>query len=448
MIKRSLILNLSALLFAGGIINAQSREISLSEAIKYALENKADAEKARLNIKKGDAEIKQVKANALPKVSIISNTTYNPILQEMVIPSFINPSETIKMTMGQKWISNNTLQVQQMLFNQSVFVGLKAAKTTKEFYVLNAQLTEEQIIEKVAEAYYQVYQSEQMLENLDENLKLTEQTKNIIKGLYDAGLAKKIDYDRTIVALNNVKASRQQVVNAVQLSENTLKFIIGMPMEEEISVPKDTFAPSVLVENTDSIDISERTELKVLNKQLELLNWKIEASKSNFYPTVNLQGTYSMYGQGPKMPWWNGTQHGVYWSDVSAITLNINIPIFSGFANKAKIELDKIELDTAQKTLRDTKLGLDLAYKNAKTLLKNTEITINNQQANVELANEVLSNTRNNYKFGLATLNDILDAEKDLVEAKNNLTKAKIDYKLAEVSLLKAQGKLRSLTQN
>ena len=87
------------------------------------------------------------------------------------------------------------------------------------------------------------------------------------------------DYDRTIVALNNVKASRQQVVNAVQLSENALKFIIGMPMEEEISVPKDTFAPSVLVENTDSIDISERTELKVLNKQLELLNWKIEASK-------------------------------------------------------------------------------------------------------------------------------------------------------------------------
>lgn len=80
--------------------------------------------------------------------------------------------------------------------------------------------------------------------------------------------------------------------------------------------------------------------------------------------------------------------------------------------------------------------------------MKNTEITINNQQANVELANEVLSNTRNNYKFGLATLNDILDAEKDLVEAKNNLTKAKIDYKLAEVSLLKAQGKLRSLTQN
>lgn len=437
------LLGVASFLFHGVLAAQETKIITLSEAITHALEHKSDAEKARLNIKKGDAEIAEVKANALPKVTAVSTTTYNPILQQLVIQNFLNPAETMKMVMGQKWTSSNTLQVQQILFNQSVFTGLKAAKSTKEFYTLNAQLTEEQIIEKVANAYYQVYQAEQMLENLQENLKITEQTSAIIKGLYDAGLAKKIDYDRTVVALNNVKSTQQQLINAVNLSENALKFMIGMSMDQEIDLPKQSFEPMLLT--TEGANLSERTELKVLNKQLELLNWQKKASEAEYYPTAALTGNYTLYGQGKNMPWWNGTSNGVYWSDIAAISLNISIPIFSGFAIKSKVEKNKIEIDKAQADLRETELGLNLAYKNALSQLENSAITISNQEANVTLANEVMENTRNNYKFGLATLNDILDAERDLADAKNNLTKAKLDYKLAEIELLKSQGKLERL---
>lgn len=436
-------MGLAAVLFQGMVLAQNSKTLTLSEAISHALEHKADAEKARLNIKKGDAEIAEVKANALPKISAVSSTTYNAILQEMMIPSFVNPNETMKLVMGQKWTSSNGVQLQQVLFNQSVFTGLKAAKSTKEFYIINAQLTEEQLIEKVATAYYQVYQAEQMLKNLEDNLDITERTVGIIKGLYDAGLAKKIDYDRTTVALNNVKANRQQLVNSVTLSENALKFMIGMPMEQDIDLPNATFEPSHLVSN--EADFSQRTELKVLNKQLELLEWQKKASIAEYYPTAALTANYMWYGQGKKMPWFNGQSNGVYWSDISAIGLNINIPIFSGFAIKSKVEKNQIEIEKAQADLRETKLSFDLAYKNAVSQLENSAITISTQESNVKLAEEVVANTRANYKHGLATLNDILDADRDLVDARNNLTQAKLDYKLAEIELLKAQGKLRDL---
>ncbi|WOC52957.1 hypothetical protein BPO_2310 [Bergeyella porcorum] len=443
MINKVKLMGLAAVLFQGMVLAQDSKTLTLSEAISHALEHKADAEKARLNIKKGDAEIAEVKANALPKISAVSSTTYNAILQEMVIPSFVNPNETMKLVMGQKWTSSNGVQLQQVLFNQSVFTGLKAAKSTKEFYIINAQLTEEQLIEKVATAYYQVYQAEQMLKNLEDNLDITERTVGIIKGLYDAGLAKKIDYDRTTVALNNVKANRQQLVNSVTLSENALKFMIGMPMEQDIDLPNATFEPSHLVSN--EADFSQRTELKVLNKQLELLEWQKKASIAEYYPTAALTANYMWYGQGKKMPWFNGQSNGVYWSDISAIGLNINIPIFSGFAIKSKVEKNQIEIEKAQADLRETKLSFDLAYKNAVSQLENSAITISTQESNVKLAEEVVANTQANYRHGLATLNDILDADRDLVDARNNLTQAKLDYKLAEIELLKAQGKLRDL---
>lgn len=97
--------------------------------------------------------------------------------------------------------------------------------------------------------------------------------------------------------------------------------------------------------------------------------------------------------------------------------------------------------------MREIQLSLDLAYKNASSQLENSAITISNQENTVKLAEEVMANTRANYQHGLASLNDILDAERDLAEAKNNLTKAKLDYKLAEIELLKSQGKLKTLGQ-
>lgn len=97
--------------------------------------------------------------------------------------------------------------------------------------------------------------------------------------------------------------------------------------------------------------------------------------------------------------------------------------------------------------MRDTKLGLQLAFNNARAQLQNSLITIENQEKNVQLAESVLTDTQNNYSLGLATLNDMLDAERDLSDAKDNLTNAKLDYKLAEIELLKSEGSLRTLTE-
>jgi hypothetical protein len=61
-----------------------------------------------------------------------------------------------------------------------------------------------------------------------------------------------------------------------------------------------------------------------------------------------------------------------------------------------------------QEDIEDTKLSLDLAYANAKHKLNNSMIIIQNQKGNAKLAKDVLSNTKNNYLQGLASLTDLL----------------------------------------
>lgn len=148
------------------------------------------------------------------------------------------------------------------------------------------------------------------------------------------------------------------------------------------------------------------------------------------------------------MPWFAKPSDGVYWSDFSTIGLNLRVPLFTGFGTRAKVRQADVELRTLQEDIKDTQLSLDLDYKNAKTQIENSIITLENQKENMRLADEILKNINNNYIQGLASLTDLLDAENASTEAQNNYTAAILDYKLAEIKLIKSKGELRTLLNN
>lgn len=434
------------------VLNLQAQEVkklTLKDALVYALENKADAKKAKLKVENSEYQIQEVRSRALPQISANGSLTYNPILQTNVIDggSFGQPGTTIQAVFGQKWNSVGTLSLTQALFDQSVFTGLKAAKSTREFYQINEQLTEEQVIEAVANNYYQIYVLRQKLTLLENTFKTTEKARDIVKGQFDNGLAKKIDLDRMNVRITNVTTQKQQIENLIELQENTLKFFIGMPISTKLEFPNNDFKIRP-VDLSAAPNPDNRTEIILLKKQEELLNYQKKAALAGYYPTLSLAANYNYIGQGPEMPWFKKPADGVYWSDFSSVTLNLRIPIFTGFGTKAKVNQADVELRTIQESIKDTQLAMDLDYKNANTQIENSTITITNQKENMRLAEEILKNTNNNYLQGLASLTDLLDAENAATEAQNNYTSAILDYILAEIKLIKSKGELKSLLNN
>ena len=443
--KKTILITL--LTFTLSVSAQEVAPLTLKDAITFALENKAEAKKAKLEVENSEYKIQEARSRALPQISANGSMTYNPILQLNALPGdfFGAPGTTILAPLGQEWNSIAGVSLSQTLFDQSVFTGLKAAKSTREFYQINAQLTEEQVIERVANAYYQVYVQQQKLIVVDNNLKNTNKVKDIIKGQFDNGLAKKIDYDRITVRVNNINSLRQQILNAISLQENALKFYMGMPMENKIIIPNTAFevTPQDL---SSTADVTGRTEYLLLKKQEQLLTYQKKAAQAAYYPTLSLSGSYNYIGQGPEMPLFAKPADGVYWSDFSSIGLSLRVPLFTGFGTRAKVRQANNALSSIKVDLDDTKLALDLAFDNAKKQLENSLITINNQKENAQLAQEVFNNTNNNYTQGLAALTDLLDAENAMVEAQNNYTNAILEYKLAEIQFIKSKGELKILT--
>ena len=426
--------------------NAQVQTLTLKDALTYALQNKADARKAKLQVENSEYQIQEVRSRALPQISANGNLTYNPILQLNALPGdfFGAPGTTLLAPLGQKWTSTAGLSLTQTIFDQSVFTGLRAAKSTREFYQINNQLTEEQVIERVANNYYSVYVQKERLVLLDSNYVNTTKVRDIVKGQFDNGLAKKIDLDRIVVKMSNIDTERQQIKNQITLQENALKFYMGMPIENQIDMPKEEFevVPAAL---TEQPTIENRTEYLLLKKQEELLVYNKKAVEAGYYPTLSLTAGYNYIGQGPEMPWFAKPKDGVYWSDYSSIGLNLHVPIFTGFGTRAKVRQADVEIRSLQEDIKDTKLSLDLDYRNAMADIENNIVTIKNQKENMQLASEILSNTKNNYLQGLASLTDLLDAENASLEAQNNYTRAVLNYKIAEVALIKSKGELKTL---
>ncbi|MBO9204229.1 MULTISPECIES: TolC family protein [Niastella] len=427
------------------LANAQTAPLSLKEALQQALKNKSEAIKAKLDEENSQNKIEEARSRALPQINGTAGLTYNPILQLSAISGDLagQPGKTLLIPFGQKWNGSASVNVSQTLFDKSVFTALKASKTTQQYYQLVSGLTDEQIIEKVATQYYQVLVQRQQLVVIDSNIATTTRVMNVIEGQFKNGLAKKIDLDRSKVNLSNLQAQRQQLNNAVQLQENTLKFYMGIPIETAISVPAsalDSIEPKLAIMD-NAPDVKKMSDYQVLKKQEELLVLQKEATTAGFYPSLSLSGSYGYSGLSKSFPVGSGSN----WFDYASVGVNLKVPIFNGFSTRSKVRQADVEIRKLQADIKNTELGLNLAHQNAKTQLGNSIITLNNQKTNVALAEEVYTNSQNNYAQGLAPLTDLLDAENSLTTAQNNYTNALLDYRIAEIQLIKAQGNLKSL---
>src|SRR5690606_34388962 len=207
-------------LFSTGLAEAQTVQLSLKDALNYALQNNETIKKARLDIEGGRYKTQEVRASALPQVTGTGTFSDQIIKQQLYFNGQVIP-------IGTTYNASAQAQLNQQLFNQQVFTGLKAAKASEDYYSLNAELTEENTIEQVATNYYQVLVNRQKLGVIDTNIKNIKRIEQVVNTQYKNGLAKKIDLDRVKVNITNLENQREQLVNAITQQENLLKYYMG-----------------------------------------------------------------------------------------------------------------------------------------------------------------------------------------------------------------------------
>lgn len=436
--------------FAGIANGAYSQQtITLQDALMYALENSEVMKQARLDIEKGEQTVTESLSSALPQISASSSITGNPIVQSMPLPAeFLGgtPGQFIAMRAGQTWSASTQVTLSQQLYNQQVFSGLKAARGSAHYYELAAQLSEENVLQQVATNYYQLVVTRQKMGVLDANIFRVTELEKIVASQVENGLVTKIELNRIKVNRTNLEAQKLELENAIIQMESVLKYYMGMPMEQQIRIPETAIEEMESygkgMSNESNLNVENMTSMRLMTKQAELLGLQTKVQKAGFYPSLYLTGHYTYNTQSNKFNLY--TKDALSY-DMAAVSLNLSIPIFDGLAKRAKVKSSEIQLQQLREEMSRTNNALTMSFQNAKLQIANSMKTIEVQQANKELAREVYELTDANYKLGLASLTDVINAETELRTAENSYNEALLQYKVAEIEMIKAKGEIGTL---
>lgn len=447
----ALVLTLGTMTASFAQVATPATELTLQDALNYALNNNEALRKAKLEVLGGQLKVREVRASAMPQIDAVSTLTNNLLVQQFILPAEFmggNPGEFIAIEAGQTWNAMSQVQFNQQIFNQQVFTGLKAAKSSEEFYRLSAQLSEENLIQQVATNYYQVIITREQLEVIDANLERFNHLEQMVGSQFEVGLAKKIDLDRIKVNKANLITQRDQLQSAVIMQENLLKYYMGMPVSTPIVLPSNQLTnlehEAHVRLDESKFNAQELTTYQLLTKQEDLLKLQKKAYQAEYYPSLSLGGSYMYNSQSNKF---NVYSNKALNYDAASLGLTLRIPIFDGGARRSKVRQADIDIQKVQEDMRSTNNALEMAYANAKIQISNSLTTIDMQMTNKEFAQEVFESTRNNYQNGLATLTDLLNAETELVEAQNSYNQALLNFKVAEIELIKANGNIQSLVK-
>ena len=425
----------------------------MQECLKYALANNQQLARTRLEEDMGRFKTSEVRARALPQVNAQGQYTNNIKKQVLPVPGEITGGAPGTTTLLEAGVTHNIVAsgtISQEVYNQSVFTGLKAAKAGEEYYRMQTAQSEETVIYNVTQLYYSTLVSREKMIVLNANIekltKLVETTSSQVQN----GLARKIDLDRMRVNLTNYKTQRTQAQNQFLVQANQLKQQMGMSVSTALNLPSTSFKEiesKATVADFGGMNIDNRIEYRLLKKQEELQEFQKKAYKAEYYPSLALNGNYSYNGISNKFDMLKSKSNGstANWYDMAAVSLTLKIPIFDGWARRSRVSQANVTLKQLRKDMEATTLSLNTQYENAKLQVQNNLATIRSQKENVDLANEVYNSTQNNYNLGLANLTDLLDAETSLTSAQNNYNEALLQYKLAELDIIKSNGNLKSL---
>lgn len=428
-----------------GTLSAQST-LSVKESVQFALKNSPMLQKAKLDTRKSQEQVREYKSTGLPQVSASAGFTYNVKLPTQLIPNFFQgkPDELVPVQFGTDLNTTMGAEVNQLLYSQQYWTGIKAIKALNNLNQTTELKTEEEVAYNVVKMYYQVQTISKQRELVVANL---EQINGLLKATtlqYQNGLAKKLDVDQLKVNKITLETQLQNLDLSYEQGLQALKFAMSMPQETQLTL-SDTLN-EVVVPTLDAAALApsyqNRLDLTLLDQQTTLQQLNADQFRATAWPTLRAFGNYNFQGQGNGFGELGKNQN---WFSFSAIGLNLNIPIFDGFYRKSKIEQVKIDMLKIAEDRKQTMQSLQLQHSQSAQQLTSYANTLNALRENRKVAEEVYAVTQKRYKEGVANITEVLVAEKTMREVQSNLLANLLQFQLAKVDLEYANGKIREL---
>jgi outer membrane protein TolC len=342
------------------------------------------------------------------------------------------PGFSIPTIVGPFTVLDSRASAQQSVLNFSDIRKYQAAKATLAAVKLDNDSTRNSVADEVARDYLACLRADADRDTAQANVELSNALLQLAQRQKTAGTGTGIDVTRAEVQLANdrqrlIRAGNDRTRAALQLLK-AMGLNLAAPIEftDKLAYkPVDAAASDTLLDQARKT----RPELKTQEQKEQAARLTYGAVKSERLPTIGASADYGAIG--PDI---------VSSRPTYTLGVSLKVPVFDGFRRGARREESFSEYRQEQIRTKDLGQQIELQVRVALESLRSAAAEVDAARDGLTLADSELAQARRRFEAGVATSEEVIDAQTRLQRARDNQVNALYDHNAARLDLATATG--------
>lgn len=417
--------------------------LTLDNALEIALTKGNQVKIADMDVSKAKYDRKATIAKLFPSVSLTGDYNYTLKKQIMYLGGGFSfpgmPDISDKgVEVGKNFSVTGGVVVGLPLVNASLWSSIRLSAEAVNLAVIQAEESRESLFNQVTKAYYGALLAQESLKVLQQTYDNAKNSYDDIKTKYEQGMVAEFDLIRADVAVKSIEPGLQQAINGVTATRRQLLILLSLDVDQEVDLSgalrdkeghiyESYFSEHVLPNNN--------TQLKLADKQVDMLKVQERLAKSSFLPTLNVSGFYRYSAMDDNFSWKD-----YQWTPFSVIAVSLNIPVFNGGEKIFKVKQAKLATSQAELRRADLSNALKAQVKQYKDGMTAAVRKLASAKEAIVQAEKGYEIARKRYDVGMSTLIELNDANLTLLQSRLNYFEAIYDFLSNEADYKKTLG--------
>lgn len=363
------------------------------------------------------------------------------------------------------------LQLTQTIYNKQAFASVKGSQQFKD---VNRHALDREVqttTNEVVSAFYRALLAREQARVRAKRMERAKETVREVAQQVKRGVTPKAQRLGAEVELSNARTQMIEARNAAELALDNLKRTIGLSPDEPIELTgsleeqkedglqhlsEGTLSMSKAVEQA----LDNRPDLKRAQLNVELRDIRKEASRSEFFPSVQAVANFNYSGrvpddrsrvqtENPDDPtdpfFYREQQRGFFdsdfWNPDLSVGLQLTWNLFSGFQRSARVQQAAIQRRRAETQRQQLRQAVKVEVRRAVRDLENARERIATQKTTVRRAEQNYDHVSKRVAEGASRPIELREASDQLDQSRLNYLQAIYDYLVARSDLETALGR-------
>lgn len=393
---------------------------ALNALIAEALEENLDIEAALARIEEAGALVRAERSDLFPRIDGFAQWTGETTLS------------------GDGGSSDSAFAGGAFSFVPDIFGGqrrrLQAARARADADIYFSADVRRLVISEVALQYVALRRSEERLALLETSLELQDQTLEIVRGRFEAGLAADLDVGRAFADLARTRAQRGPLEIARAQAAHALDVLLARPPGGDILSNAEDGIPAFSAGPPAGVPadlVRRRADVRAAEAELIAATADIGVEAADLYPSLSLPGEISAD---------ISDASNIADPVIGVLTASLDAPLFDAGRRRAEVRAAEARARAALADYEQTLLNSLREVENALVAINSFEDRLKELESAVEASERAFEQLNALYREGLATFIDILDAQRTLIASREAYVDSQADLAAAIVALYAALG--------